>query len=401
MPSSLRPGWLALPAFLAVLVLVGFGVSTESADRFEARSDRVDGLDLDRLDGLTPEGSPDLPSIDGSFDDLDLEGLDLEDLDLDDLDLEGIDVDGAEITIETETGDIIIQLDEDGQPVRLTPVDLAGVDGDSIEIDPDDLVAIRLTEDGQLEVVPADQIGPDDTVVVPADGGFDLLRPDGSRVEFRADGENDGVTATEIYPDGSEIELVPNPDGSVTLSDGTTVGPIDLAEDGGVVERFIDRTRDVPWPWVFGALALLTGASIALAVYLHRNRPRDDFDLGQLASSDIPDDRFEQFLATLAADPDPSRAIRVGFSVAERGLGGLPTRRLDETPYEWHRRTEIHQPDVGPTLGLICDLFARVRFAPGRASDDERRAMIDALRTLHRRNRQGSAGDRQPVGVGV
>ncbi len=380
MPSSVRLGWLAVPAFLAVLVLVGLGASTESANEFERRTDRGQS-------DAQPEFRPD-PDGDSRASPAPSEAPEVEPGEVGDV---PGDAEGAEITIVTDTGEIVVQLGEDGRPIRLTPV---GDEGTPIDVDPDDLVGIRLGQDGQLEIVPLDEIGPDDTVVAPADGGFDLLRPDGSRVEFRADGENDGVTATEISPDGEATELVPNPDGSVTLSDGTTVGPIDIAEDGGALERLIDRTRDLPWPWLVAALLLLIGGSVALALYLHRNRPDDGLDLSGLAGSGVSDGRFEQFLATLARDPNPSRAIRIGFSVAERGLGGTPPRRADETPFEWQARVAEHRPDAGALVGQICDLFARVRFAPGHASEADRQAMIAALQDLHRWR-----GAAQTVGV--
>lgn len=389
MRSTVRLGWLAVPAFLAVLTLIGLGVSTESPETFEQRTEDLGPSDVrpPDVDDL-PESSP-IDGLDGTprdpGDEPPTDGPPVAGDGVAGGQAEG---EGAEVTIVTDTGDIVIQLDEDGRPVRLSPAN-----GDDVEFDPDDLVGIRLGEDGRLEVVPLDEIGPDDTVVVPAEGGFDLLRPDGTRVEFRADGENDGITATEVAPDGTEVELVPNPDGTVTLSDGTTVGPIDVAEDGGAIERLIDRTRDLPWAWVFLALALLAGGSIALALYLHRNRPRDDdYDLGNLVGGHVSEDRFAQFLAGLAADPDPSRAVRIGFSVAERGLGGIPPRRAEETPFEWHQRVEEDHPEAAPAVGVLCDLFARVRFAPGQASDDDRRAMIEHLRSLNGRSSRTGTG---------
>ena len=382
---------MAVPAFLAVAVLLGLGLSTEGRAEFEQRtSSEGSGSDLEFDPQFDPdEGSSGTERFEPSQRGEPTETSPLERGDGPSGQVTG---EGAEITIVGEDGDIVVRLGEDGRPVLLTPNE-----GEAVSVDPDDAVAIRVTEDGTLEVVPIDEIGPDDTVLVPADGGFDLIRPDGSRVEFRTGGENDGITATELTPEGQRIELEPNPDGSVTLSDGTTVGPIDFAEDGGPIERFIDRTRNLPWPWVFGGLALLAAASIALAVHLHRNRPTGGgLDLGRLAGPDIPSDRFEEFLATLARDPDPSRAIRVGFSVAERGLGGVAPRRADETPFEWHQRIEqatSNRPDgatgspesnpVGPLVGRVCDLFARARFAPGEATEDDRRDLIETLRRLH------------------
>jgi hypothetical protein len=374
-------GWLAVPAFLVVLALVGLGASAEGRSDFAERVDRPgDGRPADGATGGDIDG-PAEPGRDGG-EPVDGRGLE-----------RGSTEDERRVTIAGENGDIIVTVD--GDRTRLRPV---GRD-EAVEIDPDDLVAVRLTEDGRLEVVPLDEVGPDDTVVTAADDGFDLRRPDGSLVEFRADGENGGITATEIGPDGTSTELKPDPDGSVTLSDGTTVGPIDSADRPGTFERIIDQTRNLPWPWIALGLVLLALASIALAIHLHRRRPTDGLDLGQLASPGVPDDQFEGFLAGLAADPDRSRAIRIGFSVAERGLGGVPTRRADETPFEWHHRVEGDRPDLGPPIGIACDLFARARFAPGQASEADRRALIDALRRLHHLDRRGTTHRAEPVEV--
>lgn len=282
------------------------------------------------------------------------------------------------LILQAEDGPVRIELNAEGDLVANQP------DPDSvIEVDEDDLVAIRVNENGDLEVVPLDEIGPNDTVLVPSGGGVDLVRPDGSRVEFRVDGENDGVTATEVTADGREIELTPNPDGSVTLEDGTTVGPIDFAEDGGAIERLLDQTADLPWPWVFGAIALLAALSIATAVYLHRTRPDDAFDFGQLVETGVDVDEFERFLQILSHDPDPDRAIRLAFYAVERGLCGLPPRRPDETPFEWHHRVSEVRPELAESLGPICDRFAMVRFAPGNATTDDRDAVVARLRQLN------------------
>jgi hypothetical protein len=291
----------------------------------------------------------------------------------------GIEVDPntQPLVITSDEGPIRIELEPTGDIVADQPT------GQPIEVDPDDLSAIRVNEDGQLELVPLDEVQPDDTLLVPTDDGFDLVRPDGSRVEFRPDGENDGVTATEIGPDGQETELTPNPDGSVTLSDGTTVGPIDIAEDGGTFEQIVDRASSLPWPWVFGGIALLALLSIGTAVYLHRNRPDDPFDYSQFATTGVPEDQFEKFLAVLIADPDPARAVRLAFYATERGLGGVPPRRADETPFEWHARVEQRRPELAVPLAPICDMFARARFAPGDASGADRDLMVEHLRELN------------------
>jgi hypothetical protein len=367
-------------------------------DDYLLRPDPGGGLDITRPDGTRLRITPDA------------EGLQAEEIDVDgnvgpattdgesivvqpasDLDpAQPIDPDAEPMIIETGEGPIGLELDPDGGLVARDPT----ADG-SVVLDPDEASAIRIGEDGELEVVPLDEVSPDDTVLVPTGNGFDLVRPDGSRVEFRADGEHDGITATEVAPDGTETELVPNQDGTVTLDDGTTVGPIDAAEDGGPIERLLDTTSELPWPWVFGGLALLALLSIGTAVYLHKNRPDDPFDLSQFAIAGIPTDRFEEFLTMLGSDPDRSRAVRLSFYAAERGLGGAPRRRVEETPFEWQRRVEELRPELGRLLAPICDLFARARFAPGQATADDLAAMIAALRELNR------AGDPAAASVGT
>ncbi|MGI9597292.1 MAG: DUF4129 domain-containing protein [Acidimicrobiales bacterium] len=304
-----------------------------------------------------------------------------------------VDPDGQPIVIEGRGGPVRIELEPNGDLVANQPDQ-----GDAVVMDIDDLSAIRIDENGDLEIVPLDEIGPDDTVLVPNDGGFDLVRPDGSRVEFRPDGENDGMTATEISPDGEATELTPNPDGSVTLEDGTTVGPIDVAEDGGPIEQLLDQTSDLPWPWVFGAIALLAALSIGTAVYLHRNRPPADFDYSRFATQGVPEDQLEKFLAVLTGDPDPTRSIRLAFYAVERGMAGLPTRRVDETPFEWHSRVEQIRPDLAKPLAPICDMFAMARFAPGQATLQDRDLMVEHLRELNWVAQQ-SAGPRKMAGV--
>ncbi len=288
-----------------------------------------------------------------------------------------VDPNSEPLVIQSESGPIRIDLEPDGDIVADQP------SGELLDVDPDDLSAIRIDEDGNFEIVPLDEVSPDDTLLVPTEDGFDLVQPDGTRIEFRPDGENDGITATEISPNGEATELTPNPDGSVTLSDGTTVGPIDIAEDGGTFEQMVDRASNLPWPWVFGAIALLAVLSIGTAYYLHRNRPDDPFDYSQFGTTGVPEDQFEKFLAVLLADPDPSRAVRLAFYATERGLGGLPPRRADETPFEWHARVEQRRPELARPLAPICDMFARARFAPGQATAADRDLMVEHLRELN------------------
>ncbi len=300
--------------------------------------------------------------------------------------------DAEPLSLQTEQGLVRLDFDKDGNLVADQP------NRDDVTIlDPGEPSAIRVNENGEFEVVPADEIGPDDTVLVPdGDGGFDLIRPDGSRVEFRPDGENDGMTATEVGADGTETELTPNEDGTVTLEDGTEIGAIDQAEDSGPIERLIESTSEMPWLWLLLGFGLLAALSIGTAVYLHRNRPEEPFDYSQLVSpGQIPRDRFEEFLFMLQADPNPTRAVRLGFAAAENGLGGIPRKRFTETPFEWHKRVASKAVHKAKTVETICDLFARARFAPGESPEADRAQMIVQLRLLHEQNSDWSRADQQ------
>ncbi len=300
---------------------------------------------------------------------------------------------GDPIVVDTEAGPVRIELEPNRDLVANQPDP-----GSGVAFGDEDLSAIRVDENGDLEIVPLDEVGPEDTVLRPNGGGFDLVRPDGSRVEFRADGENDGITATAISPDGQARELTPNADGSVTLDDGTTIGPIDIAEDGGPIEQLLDQTSDLPWRWVAAAIAMLAVLSSGTALYLHRNRPRGGFDPAGLAGSGMPEDQLETFLSILANDEDPSRSIRLAFYAVERGMAGLPARHVNETPFEWHARVEQIRPDLAVPLAPICDLFALARFAPGHASPADRDLMVEHIRELNEVARR-SAGQRPMAGV--
>lgn len=362
---------------------------------------RGDGIDIIRPDGtrvqLRPQSDGELSGSqingDGTITDIQPDSGDIVIQPGSDLPPNAGSAPGAQpLVIETDRGPVRVDIAANGDLVADQPT------GEMVAIDPDDLSAIRVDEDGSIELVPLDEVGPDDTLLVPADGGFDLVRPDGSRVEFRPDGENDGTTATEITADGQETELVPNPDGSVTLSDGTTVGPIDIAEDGGTFEQIVDRASDLPWPWVFGGIALLALLSIGTAFYLHRNRPDDQFDYSQFVTAGVPEDQFENFLALLLADTDATRAIRLGFYAAERGLGGLPPRRAEETPFEWHARVEHRRPELAHPLGPICDMFARVRFGSEAPTLADRDLMVEHLRELNAVANAASGGGGSAAG---
>lgn len=278
------------------------------------------------------------------------------------------------VTITSEDGTIEIRFDADG-------VARASVESQDGEFDlvPGTGSSVRLTTDGRLEPVPPGMIEPDDLGLTPTDRGVDVHAPDNPPVELRPDGRAGGVSATEF--DGETATPLTGTDGTVALSDGTTISPIELP--GESVATIVAAPREMPWRWIVATIVALAVASAITGYLLHRNHIEPSLSVTTTLdwATDGTED-FEGFLERLATDPDPTRAIRLAFHAVEQGLSGLPIRRAEETPFEWHRRASDTVPAVESTLGRICDLYAKARFAPGRATEHDRRDMIDDLRRL-------------------
>ncbi len=279
------------------------------------------------------------------------------------------------VTVTNENGSVEIRFDPDG-------VARAGIEGraDEGEFDlvPGTGSGVRLAEDGRLEPVPAGVIGPEDLGFTPTDGGVDVHAPDNPLIELRPDGRSGGVSATEF--DGETVNSLTGTDGTVVLNDGTSISPIEPPGDGLTT---VAAARELPWRWIVTTIMALAVASALTGYLLHRNHIEPSFAVtttGDWATDGTED--FDGFLDRLAADPDPTRAIRLAFHTVEQGLSGLPVRRAEETPFEWHRRVGDTVPAVEPILGRICDLYAMARFAPGRATDQDRSDMIAQLRQL-------------------
>ena len=283
-------------------------------------------------------------------------------------------VDPPSVTITTENGTIEVRFDPDG-------VARAGVDGQDGEFDlvPGTGSGVRLTPDGRLEPVPPGMIGPGDLGLTPADQGVDLHAPDNPPVELRPDGRTGGVSASQF--DGEAVTPLTGPDGIVALDDGTTISPIELPAEG--TATIVAARRELPWRWIATTIAALAVASALTGYLLHRSHVEPSFSVTTtLDWATDGTENFEGFLDRLAADPDPTRAIRLAFHAVEQGLSGLPLRREEETPFEWHRRASDTVPAVESTLGRICDLYAKARFAPGQATEQDRSDMITHLRRL-------------------
>jgi len=271
-------------------------------------------------------------------------------------------------------------------------------------------VGLKLGADGQLQPVSQDQIAPGDLVVAPAGGGLDVLRPDGTRVQIRrgASSDGSGLVASEVTAN-RVTGLQPAEGGRIDVGDGITVtlptpDPIDLSND---TEGGLSGPR-------WAQLAALAAAALFLAglrLWLRRRRRTRATTAatagGEAVAPPIPASQIDALLASLAADPDPARAIRLAFSAAERGMGRLSARRSTETPFEWYRRVAGTEPDLAEALAGLCACFANTRFSPTPPRAAERGLAVAELRRLHTLGRgpavtvAGTASARPEVGAGV
>lgn len=343
--------WLVIPA--AVLLLVIIGMALSAAPRPESSEPaRPD----EQADPSPDNPSPDNPSPPPEFDAAQSVA------------------EPPSVTMTSDDGTIEIRFDADGV-ARAT---VEGRDGE-FDLVPGTGSGFRLTSDGRLEPVPAGMIEPDDLGLTPTGQGVAVDAPDNPTVELRPDGRTGGVSATEF--DGDAVTQLTGPDGTVELRDGTTISPIELpGEEGSAI---VAAARDMPWRWIVAAITALAVASALTGYLMHRRHVEPSMSVTTTLdwATDGTED-FEGFLERLAADPDPTRAIRLAFHAVEQGLSGLPVRRAEETPFEWHRRASDTIPAVESTLGRICDLYAKARFAPGQATEQDRYEMIDDLRQL-------------------
>jgi hypothetical protein len=252
-----------------------------------------------------------------------------------------------------------------------------GVEGSRID------GVLRLDDDGLLEAVDRQELTDDDTRAFVTDDGLDLGRPNGNVVVFTFD-DDERLMGAEFTPDGDQLEVNRNSDGTFTFDDGTTVGPFDnpgLTDQAEQQGGLFGGQRDLPWRWVVIWLVGMTLASLALALYLHLVAEPVDLDIPALAVAST-DDEFERFLAGLAGDPNPTRAIRLAFQVAEQGLGGLPRRRREETPQEWQERVQDQRRELASPVTELCGLYSRIRFGGRTADERDRQAAIAALRAI-------------------
>ena len=339
--------WMALPAAVLLLAMVGMALSASPEPERTNNNSPNQSTELNErtLDDDTnqsgDENSPDT-------------------------------FDSPSVTVSSGAADVEIRFDPDG-------VARASVDGGDTEFD---LVqgtesGVRVTDDGELEPVPPGEIGTDDLAFAPTHNGVDVLAPGSPITELRPDGASGGVSATEF--DGENVNSLTPDSGVVELNDGTTISPIEPPSDRLIIAS---PAGPMPWRWIFTTLAALAITSATIGFLLHHNHTEAELRTESGPDSTRVDENFDQFLARLASDEDPTRAIRLGFHAVEQGLGGLPERRENETPFEWHQRVSKTIPTVEEPLGRICDLFAKARFAPGDATIEDRQLMIAEIRSL-------------------
>ena len=377
-PSASNP-WpvrlLMMAAVMGLLVLLGLAVSTESRQEFE--SSPMDG-DADQGSNEIGDGDHDNRS---DFDGTDGHGAKLGE--------SGDATDGTSavelisLDIRSDQGSVGIRLEEGGVVAIPRSGDGARGEQDTLQPNTDgDDSGLRLSDDGRLEPVSACDIQPGDLVIRPAENGLDIVRSDGGHTAIRGDSlhadSTIGFTVVEVAADGTASPLTPNDDGQIDLGDGVSI----QLPDGGQTLTLWERATTTPWRWIVLAIVALALTSIAVALYLHHNRPMEPFGRDFVGRGGVPADRFEDFLAMLQTDPDPARAIRLAFSAAERGMGSLPARHATETPFEWSSRVRADQPHLEVPLTSLCSRFATARFAPERPTLSDRDEAIVELRQL-------------------
>lgn len=379
--------WTIAPTAVALFALLGLAVSTEDRQAFQAR-DVADELEADSIASGAGGSQNQLP--------LDSVGP------------------GATIGVGFEGGRADIRLGgdrpmispgtADGEPLpNAAPLPLPvhqAPTGEAADRNDD---AYLLTADGRLEPLDGASIQSGEAVLrsgPPSDGGderggagLDILHPDGSHTEIRLQPSSaEGVTLTRVDDGGARTRVAVDADGRGELPGGIVIdvrlgersSPLAATpdeDDPADPRSSIDLSR-------LAVLVLLSGAAGGLLFLLGRRRhstvDEEPFGPTFVSQAGVPADRFDEFVSMLAADYDPARAIRLAFSAAERGLGGLPRRITTETPFEWCERVASGRSELAPPLRSLCDHFSRARFAPDQPTADDRDAAIADLVELNR-----------------
>ncbi len=353
--------WLALPYALLVVLVAAIALNAEERQVFIDR--RADDQAIERLTG------DDVP------------------------------FDASRIIIDTPDGPV--EITTDGE--RVVGEDALGQAQVMRFIeDPDgDIVGFRVNPDGTFSPV---RVGDDTegaTIIRPnTSGGFDVVRPDGTRVSV--ENENGELVARDMSSDAGPVPLGQNPDGTIQLDEELFVGPSDLPPldlealpanprdgpnglDGGG-----DGGSTVNWSVILIALAALLALGLGVWFFIAMAPEAAPAGIGAVAATPAirryesadPWAAFEAYLNDLRADPDPTHAIRLAFAYTEGGVGTLPVRDSEETPYEWLDRARQLDPQGAELLRPLLERYVAIRFGGHIAEDAERQRSVNDLRTL-------------------
>ncbi len=348
--------WLAVPYALLVVVVAALALNAESRDSFVER--QGDGEAIERL--TTDE----------------------------------IPFDATRIIIQTPDG--AVEITTDGNRIVGESPDGSTRVLRLIEDPNGDIIGFRVNPDGTFSPLRVGEDTDGATLLVPnEDGSFDLIKPDGTRVQV--DVNNGEVAAGEFGEDGF-TPLESNEDGSFQLDDdlfATPTEPLDF-EEGAAPSSGPSPSTPGSFPWNTILIAAAAAAALGLGIwffmaYSPKVKTVGDVPVDQLfaaapmvrreASSD-PWAAFEAYLVELLQEPDPSQAVLLAFSYVEAGVGSIPARISDETPYEWFRRVQTVDPGAAPLLQPLLERYVAIRFGGHVAEDPERRRAVDDLRTV-------------------
>lgn len=349
-PPWLR--WLALPAAILVIVLVALAVDSESRDEYSQRvqnaerfEQRFDDESSERLFFRTPDG------------------------------------DVVELSVDEE-GSIAQDRDGDFEGLIFGPSE----DGE--------FAGLIVNDDGSFSAYrPGDDIAGKTRIVPTADGGFELLSPNGDSIRISL-GPN-GIEGRD--QDGNSVELPRDADGRINLGDGLRVNESDLQFDPsrqfdpdiGSGPRFGFGGAQNLIILVLGVLGVVAAGWWFFAMKpkyrLAENAvvPPTPMQTGPTTSPAAdPWAEFEAYLQELRANPDPTQAVRLAFAYAEQGVGSLASREFEQTPYEWCAVVGESSPDLAATLGSLADSYSSIRFADEGITSEERDVCVERLRDL-------------------
>ena len=348
--------WLAIPAALAIIVLVSLAVDTESRESFIDRV-RVEEIQAERFN----------------------------------------DEDATRVVFRSADGEVVEFSLDGGEPLG------RGSDGEiralTLQSDPDGNIAgLIVNDDGTFTPYEFGEDVSGKTRLVPdGNGGFTLIRSDGSQV--RLDVTPDGVQAFDEQ--GNSVDLPRDSEGRLDLGDGLTARDSDLeipeSDDQRALPDNASDQRD--GPGFFGGrnlLIVLLGLLALVGTIWWFVAMKPKFRLSEeavpapVAAFAAPSSRvsgwdaFEAYLAELEANPDPAQAIRLAYAYAEQGMGRLVARGQDQTPIEWCEQVAGNEPGLADPLRSLTNRYSAIRFADQVPAHSDRMQALDELRQLVR-----------------